>query len=199
MKYFFIPLIVASCICICSCKNSNNSANSSNTADQDTVYNENIQSVFFDTPFGANKEEVIKKFKIHDFIPHTQTSSDAFIHFLPRSSQKYSFGNMTWDMLDVGFVNGKFTYIRFMNASKDKVSAIHNYENVLSSVSAKYEMMEQIPEDTTIYKMSIGYSKVNRLISVYCFRYETISKEIRIGTVLQYYDKNFDNEVSDEL
>ncbi len=198
MKKLFVLLIV-SCICICSCKKSNNSANSSNTVKQDTVYNENIQSVFFDTPFGASKEEVIKKFKLHDFIPYTQTSSDALIHFHPIQSQKYSFGNMTWDMLDVGFVNGKFNYIRFMNASKDKVSAIQNYENVLSSVSAKYEMMEQVPEDTTFYKMSIAYSKVNRYVSVYCFRYETISKEIRIGTVLEYLDRSFNNEVSDEL
>ena len=198
MKKVFVLLIV-SCICICSCKKSNNSANSSNTVKQDTVYNENIQSVFFDTPFGASKEEVIKKFKLHDFIPYTQTSSDALIHFHPIQSQKYSFGNMTWDMLDVGFVNGKFNYIRFMNASKDKVSAIQNYENVLSSVSAKYEMMEQVPEDTTFYKMSIAYSKVNRYVSVYCFRYETISKEIRIGTVLEYLDRSFNNEVSDEL
>ena len=198
MKKLFVLLIV-SCICICSCKKSNNSANSSNTVKQDTVYNENIQSVFFDTPFGASKEEVIKKFKLHDFIPYTQTSSDALIHFHPIQSQKYSFGNMTWDMLDVGFVNGKFNYIRFMNASKDKVSAIQNYENVLSSVSAKYEMMEQVPEDTTFYKMSIAYSKVNRYVSVYCFRYETIAKEIRIGTVLEYLDRSFNNEVSDEL
>lgn len=198
MKKLFVLLIV-SCICICSCKKSNNSANSSNTVKQDTVYNENIQSVFFDTPFGASKEEVIKKFKLHDFIPDTQTSSDALIHFHPIQSQNYSFGNMTWDMLDVGFVNGKFNYIRFMNASKDKVSAIQNYENVLSSVSAKYEMMEQVPEDTTFYKMSIAYSKVNRYVSVYCLRYETISKEIMIGTVLEYLDRSFNNEVSDEL
>ena len=203
MKKLFILMIIAGCICICSCNNSkngsNNNSNSSSSAIKDTVYNENIQSVFFDTPFGASKEDVIKNFKTHNFIPYTQTSSDALIHFHPIQSQKYSFGNMTWDMLDVGFVNGKFNYIRFMNASKDKVSAIQNYENVLSAVSAKYEMMEQAPNDTTFYKLSIAYSKVNRFVFVYCFRYETVTNEIRIGTVLEYLDKNFNNEVSEEL
>lgn len=30
---------------------------------QDTVFNEKIQGVFFDTPFGASKEDVIKNFE----------------------------------------------------------------------------------------------------------------------------------------
>ena len=203
MNKIVISLIFVSCICLCSCKNINKNANaisnSSNTTVQDTVYNENIQNVFFDTPFGASQEEVIKNFEKHGFLPIKLTSTDVLIHFNYIRGQNYSFGNMSWDMLDVGFNNGKFNSIYFINSSKDKATAFHNYESILSHVSAKYKMIEQIPQDTTIYKMSIGLSKGNRFVFVFCSRYETIQEKIKIGTVLQYYDRNYDNEVSDEL
>ena len=106
---------------------------------------------------------------------------------------------MAWEMLDVSLYNDKFCSIRFMNSSDDKVSVIKQYDSILSAISMKYKMTEETPSDTTLYKVSIGYSKIKRIVSVSCFRYETVSKNIMQGVTLDYSDGNFYNEVSDEL
>ena len=56
-------------VSICSCVNSNKGSKSqySSTA-EDTLYNDNIQGVFFDTPFGASKKEVINNFESMAFM-----------------------------------------------------------------------------------------------------------------------------------
>lgn len=195
---FSILLILVSFSLICSC-NSKGDSSYSNKEKEDTIFNDNIQGVFFDAPFGASKQEVINKFKAHGFIVDQYTSSDAIVHFRPTNGNYFTFGNMPWEMLDVSFVNDKFYFIRFMNASDDKATAIQSYKEILSKLSAKYNMMEKEPSDTTTYKVSVGYSKQNRIVIVGCYRYETISRTIMQGVSLEYHDSNLSEEISDEL
>lgn len=169
---------------------------------QDTVFNEKIQGVFFDTPFGASKEDVIKNFEAHGLNYIKYTSTETLLHFGPRRGKYFSFGNMSWELLDVMMSNDKFFHIRFMSPSEDKATTINAYDNVLSIVSSKYEMMEEVPEDTMVYKIAAGYTKNHprRVVVVSCFKYESVSRRMLQGFSLEYADERFyNNEVSDEL
>ena len=88
-----------------------------------------------------------------------------------------------------------------MNAFKDKAAAINEYEGLLSTVSSKYEMMEEDPKDSTIYKISRGYSKkdARHYIVTSVFRYESVGRDIFNGVTLDYYDEDYQSSVSDEL
>lgn len=193
--YFVVLVLVVS---ICSC-NKNGGNSNDKEEKKDTLYNDNIQSTFFDAPFGSSKKDVIAKFEEHGFIVNKYTSTDALVHFQPSTGSRFTFGNMPWEMLDASFINDKFYHIRFMNASDDKASAIQIYENVLSNLSAKYKMTNEEPSDTTCYRVSVGYSKQKRIVFVACYRYETTSHTIMQGISLEYQDGSFANEVSDEL
>ena len=192
---YFLSIFV---IGICSCTNSNSYSKSKSDV-KDTLYNDNIQGMFYDTPFGASKEVVIKNFEKHGFYVVTSISTDALLHFRSNQGSIFTFGNMPWEMLDVALYNDKFSTICFMNASKDKASAIEQYDGLLSAISKKYDMMEQAPKDTTVYKVSVGYSKIKRIVAVACYRYETVNKDIWQGVSLEYSDESFYDEVSDEL
>lgn len=201
MKKLLVVFLAAICMVSCNSKSKTAVINGVKQATSDTAFNEKIQGVFFDTPFGARKDEVIKNFKAHNLFLNKQTSSDAVLHFFPIGSKFYTFGNMTWEMLDVYLSNGKFYAINFMNYSEDKASAIEEYDDILDAVSAKYDMMEREAEDTTIYRLSTGYTKPHprRTVTVACYRYESISKTILQGVSLAYFDEQYNNEVSDEL
>jgi len=204
-KYFVFSLIVFTTI-VCSCVNSNKSSNSNITEQQkvtkvtkDTLYNDNIQGVFYGIKFGASKEEVIKNLEGHGFVLNRNESSDALLHFFPTQGSRFSFGNISWKMLDILFSNDKFYYIRFINTNQDKASALNQYNEVFHAVSAKYIMNDYVSRDTTLYKMSVGYTKMQRGVFVICRRYESTAGNIIYGTMLEYLDNNYYEEVSDEL
>lgn len=179
----------------CTTKGSTTAENN----EKDTLWNNHIQNVFFDVPFGANKDEVISKFAKHGFLPIKMISNDHIIHFNYTEGKFFTFGGMNWEMLRVEFVNGKFDFIDFMNYSEDKASALKIYEEVRSAVGKKYLLTDKEPKDTTVYKASVGYGKDKRKVGMSCFRYETINKEIKIGVDLGYCDDSIDDGVNDEL
>ncbi len=201
MKKYILLILVTLCMVSCNSNKKTTYVNGEKQETRDTIFNDKIQGVFFDTPFGASKEEVIKNFKAHDLVFNDVTSSNALLHFYNRHGRFYTFGNMQWEMLDVYMSNGKFYGINFMNYSEDKAAAIENYDNILKAVSAKYNMMEREPQDTTTYKLSSGYTKSfpRRVVTVACYRYESISKKILQGISLTYDDEESESEVSDEL
>lgn len=196
MKKFLYPFLILAFVCISSCNNSGKKSTSSNqvvSKNKATIINDNIQGVFFDTPFGASKEDVIKNISNHGFVLNLRNSTDVLLHFLPAKGTLFSFGNMNWEMLDIGFTNEKFSYIRFMNARYDKGTAIHDYNSILSTVSTKYHMTEENPRDSTEFKLSVGYSNSNKIVWVTCFKYES-----NYFVSLDYDDDEF-NKVSNEL
>ncbi|MBQ9230788.1 MAG: hypothetical protein IJ190_06345 [Prevotella sp.] len=199
-----LPLFLILLICIASCNTNSKTkiVDGEKQKTSDTVFNAKIQGVFFDTPFGSSKAEVIKNFKNHGLRFINYTSTETLLHFSPQRGKYFSFGNMSWEMVDVEVSNDKFYFIRFMNTSEDKATTIQAYENLLATVSAKYEMMEETPEDTMIYRVAAGYTESipHRVVIVSCFKYETISRKMLQGISLEYADgKFYEDEVSDEL
>lgn len=205
MRYNKLFLIVLSImlltICLPSCnKKESPKANDIGKVAKDTLWNDNIQGEFFGTKFGASKAELIKNFRNHGLILNTYASTDALLHFSSSKGKFKTFGGMNWEIIDVNLNNnGKFVRISFMNASDDKASALQTYNDILSTVSHKYQFMDIETTDTTMYAAAVAFSKLERVAAISCFRYETINHQIKIGTILEYVDYSFENEVSDEL
>lgn len=194
-------ILICSFICFASCKSDGkgNSTTKSNANKIDTIWNDKVQDTFFGVKFGATKDSVIAGLKNQGFYFNTSLSTDNLLHFHSNSGQYFSFGNLNWEMLAIGLNDGKFNFIRFMNASEDKAAALSNFNSLKNAVSAKYDLTVVAPKDTTIYDCSAVFAKNNKCIAIYCSRYETISKNIMIGVNLEYYDLNESNEVSSEL
>ena len=195
-----VCLISVSLFSSCNKKENNNSSNSIGFVKTDTLWNDHIQGEFFDTQFGASKAELIKNFRKNGLVLNTYASTDNLLHFASSKGKYKTFGGMNWEMVDVNINNnGKFVSITFMNAQDDKASALQNYNGLKSTIEQKYKLTHIEPTDTTLYAADVAYSKTNRALAISCFRYETIGQQIKIGTSLQYIDKSFEEEVSDEL
>lgn len=165
------------------------------------IYNDSIQDTFFGVKFGTEKRELIRKFESHNLVYNQYLSDETNLHFRPRNGRNFNFGGLSWQMLNVCLSNNRFYFIQFMNAFKDKAAAINEYEGLLSTVSSKYEMMEEDPKDSTIFKISRGYSKkdARHYIVTSVFRYESVGRDIFNGVTLDYYDEDYQSSVSDEL
>lgn len=165
------------------------------------AYNDSIQGTFFGVSFGAGREEVIEKFAEKGLRLKTTISTESQLHFDPIHSERYSFGGMSWENLNVSMSNGLFYSIRFYDAFKDKDEAIHSGKSLLSTVSKKYNMTKAEPSDSSTYFLYIGNSREEprRCVCVYVNRYESISKNIFYGVDLYYVDYEYETEVSDEL
>lgn len=162
--------------------------------------NESIQNTFFDTPFGASKEEVIKNFGNHGLHFSQEISNENPLFFCSANSEFFSFGNMSWSCINVFLNNNKFYQIDFYNPKKEKQSAISDYNGILSAISEKYKLTKEEPEDTTTYARSVGYGNNNSRVKVSCYKYETlVSHELWYTASLSYINDSIAEEPSDEL
>lgn len=163
--------------------------------------NDSIQGTFFGVPFGADKDELVNNFAEHDLIPNVFISTDEMLVFQPIGGQRFTFGGLNWEILNVGLSNGKFCAIIFYNTLKDKAEAIQNGQSLYETVAAKYNLTKEEPRDTTTYMIYRGKSKkeAKREVAVFVSRYEGMDKTIYYGTFLQYSDEKFKAPVSDEL
>lgn len=196
IRISFPVIIVAMIVYLASC---NGKASSEQSTKIDTLWNDKVQNVFFDTPFGASKDEVIKNFAKHGFSVMKKISNDKTLHFAYNKSKYYSFGGMSWEMLNVSLTNGKFSYITFYNASRDKSDAISKYNSLVDEVSKKYKLTCVECEDSTVYGKVVVFSKSGNKAEVSCDRSESVNKNIFFYVSLSYCDTNLENEVSDEL
>lgn len=193
--YFIAMLFVA---CLCSCNKSNSGSSNKNEESVDTVWNDNVQDTFFGVTFGASKETLYESLKKEGFYANQATSTEDYVHFFPTGSKYYSFGGYNWEMLDVTFSNNKFVGIRFMNSSKDKASAMSQYEQLNKSLTNKYKETVVEKKDTTMYALTMIFSKDTNA-SAACFRYESIAKNILIGVDLIYFSKKHYKSAEEEL
>lgn len=193
---YFITLLFV--VCLCSCNKSKTGSFNKNEESVDTVWNDYVQDTFFGVPFGTSKEALYEAFEKEGFYAHQATSTEDFVHFLPSKSKYYSFGGHNWEMLDVSFSNNKFYFIRFMNSSEDKASAMSQYEQLNMSLTNKYKKTIVEKKDTTIYAHTIIFSK-DTFAWASCYRYESISKQIFIGVELSYFSKKHYKSAEDEL
>ncbi|WP_407405667.1 hypothetical protein [Sodaliphilus sp.] len=193
MKKILLLISLFLGITLISCNNKGaNSKNNKSEEELDTIWNDRVQETFFDVTFGDSINDVIAKLEKHGFYYKKSNSTDVLLHFSSKEKRFFSFGNMNWEMLDIFASNGRFDGIRFMNASDDKASALNNYNNIKIAIENKYSLTEVTLNDTTIYASSMVFGKNQTVAEVSCYRYETISGNIKIGTDLTYYSlKNF--------
>lgn len=190
-----------------ACNNTNNT-NQTPTEEgketpQEIVYNDKIQNVFFGVSLGASKKEVVDGFLKQGFYENSY-STDSRLVFEKKSSRYaipaefYSFGGMNWKFLNVYLSNDHFQSIEFANPHKTKTSALESFNQVLSAVSAKYNLYEKPSSDTSLYKRYIGETVDKQWVMVSCYSYESVSYERWYGVALVYGDNKF-VDVSDEL
>ena len=199
MKTSRIIFIIAAIVVILSSLACGGSGCSQSKDKIDTLWNEKVQNVFFDTPFGASREGVIKNFAEHGFTLDKSISTDTRLAFNYNKSKYYSFGGMGWEQLNVYLTNGKFSSIEFYTPSKDKAEAIDTYNSIVNELSGKYKLTTIESKDTTIYGKKAAFSKSNYSAWVVCYRYESVGKEIFYTASLIYQHDRLINEVSDEL
>ena len=164
------------------------------------AFNDSIQGTFFGVSFGADKDELVKKFAEKKLIPDKYSTGD-FLSFQPIGGQRYTFGGLNWEHLNVYLSDGKFYAILFYHTLKDKAAAIEEGQSLLNYISAKYNLAKEEPKDSSTCLIYRGKSKKEseREVAVYVSRYEAVNETIYYGTFLQYVDRKFEATVSEEL
>ena len=167
----------------------------------DTVWNERVQDTFYGLVLGkeASVDKIVTTLESHGFYWTKQYSTDELLHFRSRQSQYFSFGGLSWQMLDVERTNNILSAVRFMNSGLDKAAALSTYKDIKIAMEANYSPSAIATTDTTIYAETyyLGRNKVYSTLS--CFRYEAVEKKIMIGTRLVYWTKKGKKASNDEL
>lgn len=96
----------------------------------DTVWNERVQDTFYGLVLGkeASVDKIVTTLESHGFYWTKQYSTDELLHFRSRQSQYFSFGGLSWQMLDVERTNNILSAVRFMNSGLDKAAALSTYK-----------------------------------------------------------------------
>ena len=178
--------------------NSNKTA--SNTEELDTVWNEKVQNSFYDLKLGTptSVEQIVNSLEKHGFYFIKEYSTDESLHFRFLESQYFTFGGLTCEMLDIYGKGDVLQAVSFSNCSLDKAESIQGYNNIKNAIENKYLPTSVQPKDTTIYEKTLYFGRNNVRAAVSCYRYETVTKKIMIGTELSYSQKNI-KPANDEL
>lgn len=191
-KIYYLTLFLV-IIGVYSCSNNPSLDSVEGTVTQTKrAYNDHIQNQFFGVSFGAKKDDVIREFYKHDFYEDSH-STDYRLIFKKRYSTYFSFGDINWEYLIVELQNNQFQSIEFLEIYETKESALRAFDFVLSTVSAKYNLNEELLDDQTILKRHVGLTQNNQYIIVLCNR---VGSEYIVSLV--YGDNNY-NTISDEL
>ena len=179
-----------------SCGNNQSNSKTNNNTEVD---NDSIQGIFFETPFGATKEEIITNFSKHGLSLDTYNSTDEVLHFNSKGSRYFTFGGFGWELCRVKLNNNKLCSIAFYTPQKDKASSLDAFESIENAVENKYQMSDDTPSDTIVYAKKRGYSKKQkRGVIITCYRYESVGNMIFFTAELAYYDDKY-KSTSDEL
>lgn len=178
--------------------NSNKTA--SNTEELDTVWNEKVQNSFYDLKLGTptSVEQIVNSLEKQGFYFIKEYSTDESLHFRFLESQYFTFGGLIWEMLDIYREGDVLQAVYFRNSSLDKAESIQNYNYIKDAIENKYLPTSIQPKDTTIYEKTLYFGRNNVRAAVSCYRYETVTKKIMIGTELSYSQKNI-KPANDEL
>ena len=185
-------------VCLCSCS-SNKTA--SNTEELDTVWNEKVQDSFYDLKLGTptSVEQIVNSLGKHGFYFVKEYSTDELLHFGTRQSRYFSFGGLSWTMLDIYRKGDVLQAVAFKNSSLDKAESIHDYNNIKNTIENKYLPTSVQPKDTTTYAQTRYFGRNNIGATVSCYRYETVENKIIIGTTLTYWTMKKIKPANDEL
>ena len=156
-------------------------------ASTDTLWNDSVQTVFFDTHFGATAQEVVENFSQHGLLLLEDLSDDDALVF-GHKSEYYAFGGMQWANLTVNLNNGKFYNISFYTPRDTKEEALADFNNVVANVGKKYRLTDFDPQDSTIYAFKRAYTKSQYIASVICYSYSDDDNKTCYTTSLDYTD-----------
>lgn len=197
MNYKIIIMSLITGIVFNSC---NSNKTTSNKEELDTVWNEKVQNSFYDLKLGTptSVEQIVNSLEKHGFYFIKEYSTDESLHFRFLESQYFTFGGLTWEMLDIYREGDVLQAVYFMNSSLDKAESIQNYNYIKDAIENKYLPTSVQPKDTTIYEKTLYFGRNNVRAAVSCYRYETVTKKIMIGTELSYSQKNI-KPANDEL
>ena len=185
-------------ICLCSCSSNKTG---SNTKELDTVWNEKVQNSFYDLKLGTptSVEQIVNSLGKHGFYFVKEYSTDELLHFGTRQSRYFSFGGLSWTMLDIYRKGDVLQAVAFKNSSLDKAESIHDYNNIKNTIENKYLPTSVQPKDTTTYAQTRYFGRNNIGATVSCYRYETVENKIMIGTTLTYWTMKKIKPANDEL
>lgn len=197
MNYKIIIMSLITGIVFNSC---NSNKTTSNKEELDTVWNEKVQNSFYDLKLGTptSVEQIVNSLEKHGFYFIKEYSTDESLHFRFHESQYFTFGGLTWEMLDIYREGDVLQAVYFRNSSLDKAESIQNYNYIKDAIENKYLPTSVQPKDTTIYEKTLYFGRNNVRAAVSCYRYETVTKKIMIGTELSYSQKNI-KPANDEL
>lgn len=197
MNYKIIIMSLITGIVFNSC---NSNKTTSNKEELDTVWNEKVQNSFYDLKLGTptSVEQIVNSLEKHGFYFIKEYSTDESLHFRFLESQYFTFGGLTWEMLDIYREGDVLQAVYFRNSSLDKAESIQNYNYIKDAIENKYLPTSIQPKDTTIYEKTLYFGRNNVRAAVSCYRYETVTKKIMIGTELSYSQKNI-KPANDEL
>ena len=178
----------------------NSNKTTSNKEELDTVWNEKVQNSFYDLKLGTptSVEQIVNSLEKQGFYFIKEYSTDESLHFRFLESQYFTFGGLTWEMLDIYREGDVLQAVYFRNSSLDKAESIQNYNYIKDAIENKYLPTSVQPKDTTTYEKTLYFGKNNVRAAVSCYRYETVTKKIMIGTELSYSQKNI-KPANDEL
>lgn len=191
----FISMVLFSTSCNNHVKRNNTQSSKPKV---DTLWNDRVQDTFFGATLGEDISVVKEKFVKHGFLLVSSISTDNVLHFKSPYSSFFAFGNMTWQMLDVYAINGRFSIIEFKNSSEDKESALRSYETIKNAVSEKYRLTNFGVCDSIIYARSDIFGRNDTRAVILCEKCKTISGKYRFMATLMYATKDLGG-VSDEL
>lgn len=198
MNYKIIIMSLITGIIFNSC---NSNKTTSNKEELDTVWNEKVQNSFYDLKLGTptSVEQIVNSLEKHGFYFIKEYSTDESLHFRFHESQYFTFGGLTWEMLDIYREGDVLQAVYFRNSSLDKAESIQNYNYIKDAIENKYLPTSVQPKDTTIYEKTLYFGRNNVGATISCFRYETVSKKIMISTTLSYWTMKNIKPANDEL
>lgn len=198
MNYKIIIMSLITGIVFNSC---NSNKTTSNKEELDTVWNEKVQNSFYNLKLGTptSVEQIVNSLEKHGFYFIKEYSTDESLHFRFLESQYFTFGGLTWEMLDIYREGDVLQAVYFRNSSLDKAESIQNYNYIKDAIENKYLPTSVQPKDTTTYEKTLYFGRNNVGATISCFRYETVSKKIMISTTLSYWTMKNIKPANDEL
>ena len=179
----------------------NSNKTTSNKEELDTVWNEKVQNSFYDLKLGTptSVEQIVNSLEKQGFYFVKEYSTDELLHFGFRQSQYFTFGGLSWEILDIYRKGDVLQAVAFKNCSLDKAESIQDYNNIKNAIENKYLPTSVQPKDTTTYEKTLYFGRNNVGATISCYRYETVSKKIMISTTLSYWTMKNIKPANDEL
>lgn len=159
----------------------------------DTMPAADVPDEFFGAKLGATRDEVISRFAANGLTVLNDISDDDELKFHATEGEDFEFGGLKWTMLNVDFDGDRFEGLMFYNEFPDKPSAMKAYDEIVGTMSRQYKLVEQVPEDSTVYAAKMIYGTNNCNAALGCYKYESIDKRMLYSASLTFFEADDNN------